>query len=413
VLPARRLYGQLRQPAESGAEQLAATQAYGVIPQSEFMARQGQKVVLALSGTGNFKAVSRDDFVISLRSFQGGIERSYFNGCVSPAYTVLRAKVDVLPEYVAYLLKSGGYISALQSVTTGIREGKTISYEQFATVPLPVPPRAEQESLTCFLDRETARIDNLIAKQKRLIVLLQKKRQALITHAVTQGLDPTAPMKESGVEWLGHVPAHWEVAKLKHVAQVRGGVAKGRNLKGQQTVKLPYLRVANVQDGYFDLTEVVKIEVAISEVDRYRLQKGDVLMNEGGDYDKLGRGDVWSGEIDPCLHQNHVFAVRPLRINPEWLSVLTGSDYAKRFFESRAKKTTNLASISSSNLSELPVVIPSKEEQRELLVKLDRECSSLDALISKAERMVALSQEHRSALISAAVTGKIDVRKAV
>jgi type I restriction enzyme S subunit len=218
-------------------------------------------------------------------------------------------------------------------------------------------------------------------------------------------------MKESGVKWLGVVPAHWEVARLKHVATVRGGVAKGRNLGDSPTVTLPYLRVANVQDGYIDLTEVAEIEVAVSEVERYSLRKGDVLMNEGGDNDKLGRGDVWNGEIHPCLHQNHVFAVRPSRIVSEWLALLTSSDYAKRFFESRAKQTTNLASISSSNLSELPVLLPPEREQRELLTKVAGRLGPLESAVSRAKAMVELAKEHRSALIAAAVTGKIDVRE--
>ena len=135
-------------------------------------------------------------------------------------------------------------------------------------------------------------------------------------------------------------------------------------------------------------------------------------MNEGGDSNKLGRGDVWSGEIDPCLHQNHVFAVRPIRIDPHWLSALTGADYAKRFFESRAKQTTNLASISSSNLSELPVVLPPEDEQRGIVSELAKRSALLDSLVDKTQMMIERSKEHRSALISAAVTGKIDVRRA-
>lgn len=314
---------------------------------------------------------------------------------------------DVDSYYFAYLLQSTtDRLSSLGKGTTFLE----LSGDALGGSRAPVPPFDEQRKIARFLQREAARVDELIEKQERLIKLLQEKRQALITRAVTKGLDPTVPMKDSGVEWLGQVPAHWKVAKLKHVAQVRGGVAKGRNLKGMETVWVPYLRVANVQDGYIDLSEVSKIEVAISEVERYRLRKGDVLMNEGGDYDKLGRGDVWSGEIDPCLHQNHVFAVRPIRVDSHWLSTLTGSDYAKRFFESRAKQTTNLASISSSNLSELPVVLPPTDEQRSIVAELAKQNSLLNSLVDKAQMMVERSKEHRGALISAAVTGKIDVR---
>jgi len=123
--------------------------------------------------------------------------------------------------------------------------------------------------------------------------------------------------KDSGIEWLGSVPAHWEVTRLKFIAHVQTGVAKGKDNTGQQTIMVPYLRVANVQDGYLDLDEVATIEIPADDLPRYRLRAGDVLMNEGGDFDKLGRGHVWDGSIDPCIHQNHVFAVRPFGASPQ------------------------------------------------------------------------------------------------
>ena len=132
-----------------------------------------------------------------------------------------------------------------------------------------------------FLNRETAQIDALIAEQQRLIELLQEKRQAVISHAVTKGLNPDVPLKDSGVEWLGKVPEHWEVRPLKHLLHVQTGMAKGKDLEGIETVDIPYLRVANVQDGYLDLEEVRLLSVPVTSVDRYLLKEGDVLMNEG------------------------------------------------------------------------------------------------------------------------------------
>ena len=135
----------------------------------------------------------------------------------------------------------------------------------------------------------------MIDAKQRLLALLAEKRRALITYAVTRGLDPAAPMRNSGVPWIGEVPAHSEVKNLKFVGDVRTGVAKGRNLGSRETMKVPYLRVANVQDGYLDLSDISEIEVLPEEVATYSLfHNGDVLMNEGGDADKLGRGsDGW------------------------------------------------------------------------------------------------------------------------
>jgi type I restriction enzyme S subunit len=274
-----------------------------------------------------------------------------------------------------------------------------------------VPPLTKQRSIATFLYQETARINALIAKKERLIKLLLEKRAALISHAVTKGLDPTVPMKDSGVEWLGEIPAHWEVKRLKFVADVLTGVAKGRDLGQKDVVELPYLRVANVQDGYLDLADIATIIVGVDEVERYSLKYGDVLMNEGGDFDKLGRGYVWEETIVPCLHQNHVFAVRPhFGANPYWISIITLTSYAKHYFILRSKQSTNLASISGTNLKELPVLMPPEDELNEILLYSKDATAKIDALISRIREGIEKLKEYSTALISAAVTGKIDVR---
>jgi len=174
---------------------------------------------------------------------------------------------------------------------------------------------------------------------------------------------------------------------------------------------MPYLRVANVQNGYVDLAEVKEIAVLESEVERYRLRAGDVLMNEGGDNDKLGRGTVWQAQIDPCLHQNHVFAIRPNGLlRAEWLAAFTQAEQARTYFYLNSKQSTNLASISASNVMSLALPIPSEKEQLEILTYLEADRIRHEELTAVAVSTVELPQERRSALISAAVTGKIDVR---
>ena len=274
----------------------------------------------------------------------------------------------------------------------------------------PFPSSREQRAIAAYLDRETAKIDTLIADQQRLIHLLTEKHQAASADAVTKGVIPAAPMKHSGVEWLGDVPAHWEVSRLKFVALVQTGVAKGKDNTGKATVDVPYLRVANVQDGYLNLEDVSTIEIPVTDLPRYELRAGDVLMNEGGDFDKLGRGHIWDGSIQPCIHQNHVFAVRPFGISPEWLNAVTGSAYAQFYFMSRSKQSTNLASISSTNIMELPIPIPPADEQRAILQSMTAKSAAIDDLIADARQSTRLLRERRTALIAAAVTGLIDVR---
>lgn len=275
------------------------------------------------------------------------------------------------------------------------------------------PPLHEQVVIATFLDRETSKIDNLITAQRKLIDLLAEKKQSLISHAVTKGLNPDVPMKDSGVPQVGAVPEHWDVARLKFVAQIQTGIAKGKDVSGRSTVQAPYLRVANVQDGFLDLENIATIDVEANQLERYKLQPGDVLMNEGGDYDKLGRGAVWHGEIDGCIHQNHVFAVRPRAIEPEWITRFAASNSGKFYFMQMSKQSTNLASISSSNLMELPISVPPEKERTEILNWLSREISKLEKLQTRTTAAIDFLVERRSALISAAVTGKIDVRDLV
>lgn len=168
---------------------------------------------------------------------------------------------------------------------------------------------------------------------------------------------------------MSSLPVGWNILKLQKVATVQTGLAVNAETDRQDPVRLPYLRVANVQDGRLDLSEIKMISVSRSQIERYSLQAGDVLMTEGGDFDKLGRGAVWNGQIAPCLHQNHVFAVRPDNtvILSAFLAAYCESEAGKRYFLSCSKQTTNLASINSTQLKDLPVVVPPVTEQIRIL----------------------------------------------
>ena len=274
---------------------------------------------------------------------------------------------------------------------------------------LPVPPPPQQRAIVDYLDRETARLDRLVAEKRRILQLLAEKRRALVTRAVTRGLHPDVPVNDSGIPLLGDIPAHWSATRLKFVADVRTGLALGRKTSRFKSMEYPYLSVANVQDGHLDLRNVKTVHLPKHEVESFALRSGDVLMNEGGDDDKLGRGCVWRGEIAPCLHQNHVFAVRPRDVRSEWLDLWASSDGARSYFESHAKRSTNLASISASNIKELPLPIPPDVEQDRIIEHVAITDDMLDKARLAAERAVSLIEERRAALIAAAVTGRLDV----
>jgi type I restriction enzyme S subunit len=347
-----------------------------------------------------------------LRPYLAKAARADRDGVCTSEIIALRPMAECSQSYLTYFLLNVAYIKWLDSLTYGTKMPR-VSPEQIGASFVSVPSKSEQRAIAAFLDRETARIDALVAKKERLIELLQEKRTALITRAVTKGLDPNVPMKDSGVEWLGEIPAHWGVKGLKSLSQLQTGLTLGKKYEGRNLVTRPYLRVANVQDGYLELDDVAEVELPEQDAPRYELRKGDVLMTEGGDFDKLGRGYVWEGQVGRCLHQNHIFAVRPRRelLSSRYLALALSSGYGRAYFTATSKQSTNLASTNSTKLRDLPMPVPSVPEQRAIVVFIEGETARIDALIAKVRDAIDRLKEFRTALISAAVTGKIDVRE--
>jgi type I restriction enzyme S subunit len=202
---------------------------------------------------------------------------------------------------------------------------------------------------------------------------------------------------------VGVIPEEWEVRPLSQVAEIRGGIAKNSNVAISEPISVHYLRVANVQDGFLDLYDMSKIELSRHDLKRYSVLPGDVLMNEGGDLDKLGRGAIWRGEISPCVHQNHVFVVRcKSTLLPDYLNVWTVTRPARNFFLLAGKQTTNLASISKSSLGELPVVLPSLPEQRAIAEALN----DVDGLLGGLDRLIAKKRDIKQAAMQQLLTGQ-------
>ena len=315
-------------------------------------------------------------------------------------------ELAIPPKFLFYVFAGEQAYKGLGKFGTQLN----LNTETVGGIAIGVSSPVEMQNIVEYIDHETAKIDTLIEKQQQLIKLLKEKRQAVISHAVTKGLNPDAPMRDSGVEWLGEVPAGWEVKRLKQIAILQSGIPKGNDMSGKQSITVPMLRVTNVQDGYLNLSDVHMIDIEPDQLNRYSLKAGDLLMNEGGDNDKLGRGAVWEDKISPCIHQNHVFAIRPLKIQPEWLAVVTRSEYAKYHFYRVAKQSTNLASISSTNIKETPIVVPPAEERSEIIEFVKQGDRKFSLLEGGCLSQILLLKERRTALISAAVTGKIDVR---
>jgi type I restriction enzyme, S subunit len=333
-------------------------------------------------------------------------------GYVSPAYEVYDISDRLDARFVHHLMRSQFYLRIYTRYLYGIRPNSfQIKSYDWANIPVIVPDLATQKQIADFLDTETARIDALIEKKQRVLASVADARFATISRALSVGLDDNAPLIETASPYLPKIPATWRIWRLKHLARVRGGMTLGRTLpEGVSVTTTPYLRVANVQAGWLDLSDVAEIDVTETEIKRFSLRRGDVLMNEGGDNDKLGRGAVWHAPFEPCLNQNHVFCVRPSDLRySDWISMATNARYARDFFYLHSNQSTNLASISKTNVEKLPIAVPPPEEMRAVLDQLNARLDRFTAITEKVTTSINRLREYRAALITAAVTGQIDV----
>lgn len=368
------------------------------------MERNDAKVMLALKGTSSFRHVNENDFVISLRSFEGGIEHSAHSGCVSPAYTVLRAEKDIVPAYYKYLLKSAPYIAALQASTDSLRDGKSISYEQFGAILLPYPAAKEQCAVSTFLDHETAKIDALIEKQQRLIELLKEKRQAVISHAVTKGLNPKAPMKDSGVEWLGEVPAHWVLKNYRYATQVYRGKFghRPRNDPALYDGIYPFIQTGDVAQAG---KRILDYKQTLNERGASVSQKfpaGTLVMAIAANI-----GDTAILDFE-AYAPDSIVGFKPYQdLDLEFLRYSLMA--ALPALEQTSTQSTQ-ANLNIDRIGSVQAVFPPLAEQLKIVSHLDILIDRYALIEERALVAIETMQERRTALISAAVTGKIDVR---
>jgi type I restriction enzyme S subunit len=309
--------------------------------------------------------------------------------------------------YIALILHGAPYL--LEQITL-MKRGAIlagVNTETIASLFLILPPLDEQLSIENFLCGEFTKIDVLIAEQQRLIELLKEKRQAVISHAVTRGLNADAPMKPSGVEWLGDVPAHWSTPPLYLRYEILlGKMLDEKRITGEHLV--PYVRNADVQWDLVRTTNLPAMDIGPHERERYTLKVGDLLVCEGGE---VGRTAVWNGPLRECGFQKALHRLRPLSANehPRYFYYCMRFAAATGIFLADGNPNT-IPHLTGEKLRIYRFPKPRSDEQRAIAEFLDAESSRFDNLIWEAERAIALLQERRTALISAAVTGKIDVR---
>jgi len=405
IVPAKRLFPESKTRAAEEDEQLSATQSYGVISQSEFMHLAGRKVVQLNTNQHLRKRVEIGDFVISMRSFQGGLERAWAAGGIRSSYVVLKPHPNLNIGYYQYFFKSTEYIQALQSTANFIRDGQDMSYQDFILIDLPLPPYNEQKIIAAFLNYEISRIDKLVAKQQQLIELLKEKRQSVISHAVTKGLNPDVPMKDSGVEWLGEIPTHWEMKRLAYLGSARNGLTYSPEHITDQESGVLVLRSSNIQNSSLCFDDNVYVDSIIPE--QFLVKENDLLIcSRNGSRNLIGKNALISKDAEGMAFGAFMAIFRsPLNTYIFWVLNSPLFDYQSGSF-----LTSTINQLTIGNLNSMEIPVPTLKEQKEIAQYLSRKNDDFIALINKVKDSITLLQERRTALISAAVTGKIDVR---
>jgi type I restriction enzyme, S subunit len=286
-----------------------------------------------------------------------------------------------------------------------------VSSADIKGIPLPNFTLIHQQKIATILTT----IDTAIEKTEALIEKYQQIKAGLMHDLFTRGVLPNGQLRPSFEQApelyqktvLGWIPKEWDIKKLGALAHIVSGVTLGGNPRPDENIQAPYLRVANVQDGFLDLSEIKTVMVSQKAFEHLRLKQGDVLMNEGGDYDKLGRGAVWENEIDGCIHQNHVFRVRTNKemLSHYFLAFFTESYFGKKYFLLNSKQSTNLASINSTQLHAYPVLLPELEEQKRIEDRIASIKQRINTLRCESDKYT----RKKLGLMQDLLTGKVPV----
>ena len=396
LIKAKYLFSQRNEKGNPTLVLLSPTQKYGVIPQSQL---EGVVQVKESTDLRSFKTIHIGDFVISLRSFQGGFEFSNYEGVCSPAYQVFHATKDLSNDFFRYLFKSDGFISKINSLTVGIREGKNIQYGDFSNMLLAVPPKEVQIRSAQYLNAKCTEIDTMLSKTRSSIEEYKKLKQAVITQAVTKGVRGEREMRDSGVEWISEIPANWTVKRGKQLFSE----TNERSETGSEEL----LTVSHITGVTPRSQKTVNMFMSESLVGYKICHNGDLAANTMWMWQGAIGVSKFHGVISPSYNTYRQKA------NDYYFEYL---DYLLRIRPLIDAYTIHSTGITLSRLRLYPdsflslyFIVPPITEQKEIADFLDAKCAEIDGLIAKKEQLVKELESYKKSLIYEVVTGKREV----
>jgi type I restriction enzyme, S subunit len=407
VVPFYSVAKEREEPNKGMVEDNLLSLSYGRIVQKDISANDG----LLPESFETYQVVRQGDIVFRLTDLQND-KRSLRTAIVEETGIITSAYLaampfGIVPRYLNHLLRAYDRLKVFYSMGGGLRQ--SMKFSDVKRLPTLSPPLAEQQAIATFLDRETGKIDALIAEQQRLVELLAEKRQAVISHAVTKGLNPNAPVKDSGIEWLGEVPKHWGCMPMKYLVQLRSGGTPSKERRDYWDGSIPWASGKDMKVETLSDTEDHITELAVEQGVATLIEQNSVLVVVRGMI--LARTfPVALTDKKMAINQDLKAVIAGAKLQPAFLAwYLRGTaDESLRRLDEAAHGTKALRMEAWTSMD---IALPPLSEQADIANFLGRTTSQLDTLTTEANRAIALLKERRSALISAAVTGKIDVRR--
>ena len=369
---------------------LCSTQKYGVIPQSMYENR----VVVVNKGLDGLKLVRKGDFVISLRSFQGGIEYAHYQGIISAAYTILEKNDNVSADYLKYLLKSHRFIQLLQTCVTGIREGQNINYGLLRKSSLPLPPLSEQLSIVSYLDVKVSAMDHLVLLTQQKVEHLKALKQAIIQEAVTTGIpNKNHILKQTNIKWIKQIPQHWEMKKIRSLFSERKEKVSDKEWEALSVSKQGITR---------QLESAVKTD---NGDNRKKVCCGDFVVNSRSDR----KGSCGFSDYDGSVSLISI-VLKPRNIIGKYYHyLLRSNDYIEEFYRNGRGIVADLWTTRYSEMKNIELPFPPLSEQEEIVAYLDEKTAKIDLLIDEELQQIDHIKDLKQTLIADVVTGKVDV----
>lgn len=404
------LFKEINERSEEGSEDLLSVSQYtGVTKKGDKLESGG--LLTNASTLEGYKLVSVGDLVSNIMlAWNGSLGFSPFHGITSPAYSIYRLINNDSKRYFHYLLRTDLYKSEFKRNSSGVIESRLRLYsDDFFQIYSILPPKEEQTAIAKFLDDKCEKIDKAIVQKQKLIALLKERKQILIQNAVTKGIDPNVELVDSGIDWIGKIPSHWQVKKLRHVGCTQNGISAGSDYFGEG---YPFVSYGDVYNN-IELPDTVKGLAKSSDGDRlnYSVKKGDVFFTRTSEtVEEIGFTSTCLSTLKDATFAGFLIRFRPVKnkLEPSFSKYYFSSVLHRAFFV----KEMNLvirASLSQELLKKLPVMLPSLSEQKEIAIYIASETKKIEKAISLQEREIEKLKEYKATLINSAVTGKIKV----